>query len=289
MNNLSLLPNVGLRLLGIVVFTQAGIVVTGALVRLTGSGLGCPTWPRCTDQSYFPQASQVEGLHKWIEFGNRLLTFVVAIAAITSLIYVIRHHLKVNPLTGKFLFFSAVPLIGTIAQAILGGILVLIELNPYAVAAHFLLSVFLVAIASRTRVLAQYPNPAQTNRKHLILSRLLLTSGLIVIVLGVITTGTGPHAGDDVAERFDLDVSVVAWMHADAVWLFTGLLLANLIFNRNQKADRIIGIVAIQIIVGYSQWFTNLPWALVGVHVALAITMWVFLVKYQTLVKQGVI
>lgn len=289
MKSLLELPRVGLRLLGIVVFTQAGIVVTGALVRLTGSGLGCPTWPRCTAESYFPQASQVEGLHKWIEFGNRLLTFIVVIAAVVSLIYILRHHLKVNKLPKKFLFLAAIPFLGTIAQAILGGILVLVALNPYAVAAHFLLSVFLVAIAARTRVLAEHPLPNDTNVKHLILSRLLLMSGLVIIVLGVITTGTGPHAGDEVAERFNLDISIIARVHADGVWLFTGLLIANLIFNRNQKATRVLLIVVVQIIVGYTQWFTDLPWALVGIHVALAITMWVFLVKYQTMVRQGVI
>jgi cytochrome c oxidase assembly protein subunit 15 len=282
-------PKLGLRLLGIVVFTQAGIVVTGALVRLTGSGLGCPTWPRCTSESYFPQASQVEGLHKWIEFGNRLLTFVVALAAISSLIYILRHHFKVERFRSGFLFAAAFPLIGTIAQAILGGILVLIALNPFAVAAHFLLSILIVAIAARTRVLAQYPNAIEVKPKKLLLGRLLVLAGLLVIILGVVTTGTGPHAGDDVAERFNLDIEIVAWMHADAVWLFTGLLIANFIYNRSSQLIRIIGIVGTQIIVGYSQWFTDLPWILVSIHVALAITMWVLLVKYQTLIKQGVI
>ena len=121
------------------------------------------------------------------------------------------------------------------------------------------------------------------------LGRLLVLSGLLVIILGVVTTGTGPHAGDDVAKRFNLDIEIVAWMHADAVWLFTGLLVANFIYNRSSQLNRIIGLVGTQIIVGYSQWFTDLPWILVSIHVALAITMWVLLVKYQTLIKQGVI
>lgn len=285
----SLLPRLGLRLLGLTLFTQAGIVVTGALVRLTGSGLGCPTWPRCTANSFVPEPSQVEGLNKWIEFGNRLLTFVVAIAAIASLIYILRHHLTKSKLPGKFLFLAAVPLLGTVVQAIIGGITVLMDLNPFTVAAHFLVSVFIIVIAARNRAFAQYPQPLDTERKAKIFSKLLFANGLVIIFLGVITTGSGPHAGDDIATRFNLDVATMAWLHADAVWLFTGLLLANFILQRNAYLMKISGVVMAQIVVGYSQWFTGLPWALVAVHVALAMLLLVWLTKYQLLVKQGVI
>lgn len=284
-----LLPRFGLRLLGITLFTQAGIVVTGALVRLTGSGLGCPTWPRCTNESFVPQPSQVEGFNKWIEFGNRLLTFVVAIAAIAGLAYVIRHHRQKLKLPRKFLLLAAIPLIGTLAQAVIGGITVLTDLNPFTVAAHFLVSVFIIVIAARHRVIAQFPSPASIDRKKLLFSRLLLANGIVIIFLGVITTGSGPHAGDDVATRFNLDVATMAWLHADSVWLFTGLLIANMILNRNRYLVRIVAVVVAQMIVGYSQWFAGLPWALVAVHVALAMVLLVWLTKYQILIKQGAI
>lgn len=283
------LPKLGLRLLGFTLFTQAGIVVTGALVRLTGSGLGCPTWPRCTNDSFTPEPSQVEGLHKWIEFGNRLLTFVVAAAAIASLLYVVRYHLKRAKISKKFLLFAAVPLIGTLAQAILGGITVLMDLNPYTVAAHFLLSVLIIAVAAETRVLAENIMVKPNRTKSTFMSRLLVFVGLVVIIFGVFTTGAGPHSGDELAARFNLDVATMAWLHADAVWLFTGLLIANLFFARNIYLLRIIVLVVLQILVGYFQWFTGLPWVLVGVHVALAITLWVLLSKYHAKVKQGAV
>jgi cytochrome c oxidase assembly protein subunit 15 len=282
-----LLPRLGLRLLGITLFTQAGIVVTGALVRLTGSGLGCPTWPRCTSESFVPEPSQVEGFNKWIEFGNRLLTFVVAIAAIAGLVYVIRHHLKKSRLPRKFLFFAAIPLLGTLVQAVIGGITVLTDLNPFTVAAHFLVSVFIIVIAARNRVFLQFPLTLSIDKKKLFFSRLLFANGILIILLGVITTGSGPHAGDDVATRFNLDVATMAWLHADSVWLFTGLLIANMILSRNEFLVRIVAVVVVQVLVGYSQWFTGLPWALVAVHVALAMVLLVWLTKYQALVKQG--
>lgn len=283
------LPRLGLRLLGITLFTQAGIVVTGALVRLTGSGLGCPTWPRCTEESFVPVPGQIEGFNKWIEFGNRLLTFVVAIAAIASLAYVIRYHLTKRKLPKKFIILAAIPFIGTIIQAVIGGLTVLFELNPYTVALHFLVSVSIVLIAARTRVYAEYQSKNVKDTKRTLFGSLLLANGLIIIFLGVLTTGSGPHAGDEISERFNLDVTTMAWIHADSVWLFSGLLLANLVLSRNRFLFKIGILVLLQIIVGYNQWFSGLPWALVAVHVALAMLLLVWLSKYQLLVKLGVL
>lgn len=278
---MDVLPQLGLRLLGITLFTQAGIVVTGALVRLTGSGLGCPTWPRCTADSYTPEISQVEGFHKWIEFGNRLLTFVVAIAAIASLIYVIRQKRKGFNIPKRFIFLASIPLLGTIVQAVLGGITVLMELNPYTVTAHFLVSILIIAVAAQNRVAAQFPITIVKPQVQIWLARLLVVTGFVVIVLGVITTGSGPHAGDDVAVRFELDMANTVRLHADAVWFFTGLLVANLFLARSKALMKIVAVVVLQILIGYLQWFTELPWLLVAIHVALAVTLWVLLVKYQ--------
>jgi cytochrome c oxidase assembly protein subunit 15 len=274
----------GLRLLGLVVFSQAAIVVTGALVRLTGSGLGCPTWPQCAADSFVPVESQVEGFHKWIEFGNRLLTFVVFAIAILSFAYLLYQRRKRRSLPKNVLKLAAIPVFGTIAQAILGGITVLTDLNPYTVAAHFLLSIVIIYFSVLNRIIAEFPASIYKSANQNILARLLLLVGSIVIFLGVITTGSGPHAGDEVAQRFSIDTQIVAWLHADMVWLFTGLIIASYFVNRNLWLYKLTITVFLQMVVGYSQWFTDLPWGLVAIHVALAVTLWVFLVKYVSLV-----
>lgn len=274
----------GLRLLGLVVFSQAAIVVTGALVRLTGSGLGCPTWPQCAADSFVPVESQVEGFHKWIEFGNRLLTFVVFAIATLSFAYLLYQRRKRRSLPKNVLKLAAIPVLGTIAQAILGGITVLTDLNPYTVAAHFLLSIVIIYFSVLNRIIAEFPAIIYKSANQNILARLLLLVGSIVIFLGVITTGSGPHAGDEVAQRFSIDTQIVAWLHADMVWLFTGLIIASYFVNRNLWLYKLTITVLLQMVVGYSQWFTDLPWALVAMHVALAVTLWVFLVKYVSLV-----
>jgi cytochrome c oxidase assembly protein subunit 15 len=274
----------GLRLLGLVVFSQAAIVVTGALVRLTGSGLGCPTWPQCAADSFVPVESQVEGFHKWIEFGNRLLTFVVFAIAILSFAYLLYQRRKSRSLPKNVLKLAAIPVLGTIAQAILGGITVLTDLNPYTVAAHFLLSIVIIYFSVLNRIIAEFPAIIYKSANQNILARLLLLVGSIVIFLGVITTGSGPHAGDEVAQRFSIDTQIVAWLHADMVWLFTGLIIASYFVNRNLWLYKLTITVFLQMVVGYSQWFTDLPWGLVAIHVALAVTLWVFLVKYVSLV-----
>lgn len=274
----------GLRLLGLVVFSQAAIVVTGALVRLTGSGLGCPTWPQCAADSFVPVESQVEGFHKWIEFGNRLLTFVVFAIAILSFAYLLYQRRKRRSLPKNVLKLAAIPVLGTIAQAILGGITVLTDLNPYTVAAHFLLSIVIIYFSVLNRIIAEFPAIIYKSANQNILARLLLLVGSIVIFLGVITTGSGPHAGDEVAQRFSIDTQIVAWLHADMVWLFTGLIIASYFVNRNLWLYKLTITVFLQMVVGYSQWFTDLPWGLVAIHVALAVTLWVFIVKYVSLV-----
>ena len=274
----------GLRLLGLVVFSQAVIVVTGALVRLTGSGLGCPTWPQCAADSFVPVESQVEGFHKWIEFGNRLLTFVVFAIAILSFAYLLYQRRKRRSLPKNVLKLAAIPVLGTIAQAILGGITVLTDLNPYTVAAHFLLSIVIIYFSVLNRIIAEFPSIIYKSANQNILARLLLLVGSIVIFLGVITTGSGPHAGDEVAQRFSIDTQIVAWLHADMVWLFSGLIIASYFVNRNLWLYKLTITVLLQMVVVYSQWFTDLPWALVAIHVALAVTLWVFLVKYVSLV-----
>lgn len=275
------------KLLYLNLISQSAIILTGAIVRLTGSGLGCPTWPRCAPGSFTPTASQAEGFHKWIEFGNRLLTFVLAAIAIAVLVYGIRKFRQHKML----LLLSIAPVVGTAFQAILGGITVLTKLNPLTVMAHFLVSIFLVALAVALIWKAQNPSPSQPTEKisapgHYLL-KTLIGVGLLVIILGTITTGSGPHSGDTEAARFNLDLTSIVRLHADVVWLFMGLLIGSLVLVKvlkikNSLTNNLYFVLALSLtqgLIGYGQWFSGLPWVLVAVHVGLAVLLWIFLVR----------
>lgn len=258
--------------------TQSGIIVTGAVVRLTGSGLGCPTWPNCAPGSLVPVASQVEGFHKYIEFGNRLLTFVVLIASIAVLIIAIISKNK------KIILWSVLPLIGTLLQAVLGGITVLTGLNPFTVMFHFLLSIVLVAISTIIYRFWSKSNPIKIQSK-LIRNyiKFFTLIGFVVITLGTITTGSGPHSGDEIAARFNIDTRTIAWIHADSVLLFIGLLIGLILLVRTNNTYKSLSkslnslfiLCIIQGFIGYTQWFTNLPWILVGFHVLGSVLIWI--------------
>ena len=179
---------------------QAGIILTGAIVRITGSGLGCPTWPKCVDGSLVPTSGQMESWHKYVEFGNRLLTFVLAIAAIAAVVgaLVDRRRRRRLALPGRrvLTILAVVPLVGTAVQAVLGGITVLTGLNPFTVSAHFIVSIGLVAACVALVVRSGEPGDAPIT--WLVPSALryltwaLVAATLAVVVLGVITTGSGP-------------------------------------------------------------------------------------------------
>ena len=258
--------------------TQSGIIVTGAVVRLTGSGLGCPTWPNCAPGSLVPVASQVEGFHKYIEFGNRVLTFVVLIASIAVLIIAIISKNK------KIILWSVLPLIGTLLQAVLGGITVLTGLNPFTVMFHFLLSIVLVAISTIIYRFWSKSNPIKIQSK-LIRNyiKFFTLIGFVVITLGTITTGSGPHSGDEIAARFNIDTRTIAWIHADSVLLFIGLLIGLILLVRTNNTYKSLSkslnslfiLCIIQGFIGYTQWFTNLPWILVGFHVLGSVLIWI--------------
>ena len=259
---------------------QSGIIVTGAIVRLTGSGLGCPTWPDCAPGSLIPVAGQVEGFHKYIEFGNRTLTFLVLAISIALFVFSLVYEKK------KIIFWSIFPLIGTLLQAVLGGITVLTGLHPSTVMAHFLLSIVLVGIS--VKIYNYFHDQSISKTLPKIIDnyvKVVTFVGLIVIILGTITTGSGPHSGDELAARFDLDVRVIAWLHADSVLLFVGLIIGLLVItklnpdsNHLYKATRnLFGICLIQGFIGYVQWFNNVPWALVSFHVIGAVTTWIAL------------
>jgi len=197
----------------LLLFAQAAIVVTGGAVRLTGSGLGCPTWPECTPGSYTPKPYQVEEQVKvWIEFGNRLLTFVLVLIAITVLISVLASRRK------DLRALALGQVLGILGQGVLGGITVLTGLHPATVGAHFLLSIILIAGATSLR--ARRFSPREEQDSLPLVRKIAIThiiSTFLVIMLGTIVTGTGPHAGDATTQRFPFDMRTVAWLHADAV------------------------------------------------------------------------
>lgn len=271
-----------LKLSTLMVFTQSAIVCTGALVRITGSGLGCSTWPECTPGSYTPTPDQPEApLHAWIEFGNRLLTFVLLINALALMFTILKSGKR------ELRRLGALQILGILAQGVLGGITVLTALNPATVAAHFLLSIILIAGALSLRQRAHGKSPIEITLiplvTKLIWLHLLLTS--LVLIAGTIVTGSGPHAGDSAAERFNLDSRTMAWIHADLVIALLGVSIALLIAIRlgltGQARQVLSGRMQIFLIValaqgsiGYIQYFTKLPEALVAAHIIGSIAVW---------------
>ena len=263
------------------VITQSAIVITGASVRLTGSGLGCSTWPECTPGSYTPSPDQPEApLHAWIEFGNRLLTFVLFLNALVLMISILRNR--------KELFgLGAIQILGILAQAVLGGITVLTGLNPATVAGHFMLSIILIAAALslRQRIYGKSPSGLTVSKLTRNLARVLVLLTFVVLIAGTIVTGSGPHAGDSTAERFSLDARTVSWIHADLVIALIGVAIALLIsiqVGESGATREILGarikvfLLAslVQGAIGYTQYFTGLPEVLVAFHILGSILVW---------------
>jgi cytochrome c oxidase assembly protein subunit 15 len=271
---------------------QAAIVVTGATVRVTGSGLGCPTWPQCVEGSYIPTVHQEQSWHKYVEFGNRSLTFILVLLAAAALIAAIvdqRRRVANGGQSRKVLLVLAtIPILGTFAQAILGGITVLTGLSPLTVASHFGVSVLLiagcVALVVRSRDEGDAPAALLVRPEIRKLTWALLAITGLVVMLGTIVTGSGPHSGDAQAEnRFNFDPQMISWLHADVVLLFIGLLIALLLALHLTNAPRkaiilawtLVAISIAQASVGYTQYFTGLPIILVIIHVTGAIGLWV--------------
>lgn len=273
------------------VVANCGIVVTGGAVRLTGSGLQCPTWPQCTDESYVPTA-ELEG-HLPIEFANRMLTFAVGVAVLAALAAALLHR----PRRGSLVRLSVLVLLGVPAQAVLGGITVLSGLNPWTVAAHFLLSMALIAVAL---VLWQRSREADTPPQRLVrpelylLGRVLVGVTAAVLALGTVVTGSGPHAGDEAAARTGFDPATVSQLHADAVMLLVGLSFALWLALRATGAPEgarraalvLLAVELSQGAIGYTQYFTDLPVILVGLHMLGACLVWVAALRVLLAMRQ---
>ena len=254
---------------------QTLLVVTGGAVRLTASGLGCPTWPRCTETSLANTPEM--GIHGLIEFGNRLLTFALAAVALFMLVYL--WNLRKER---RDLFLLALGLLASIpAQAVIGGITVLTNLNPWVVGLHFLVSMALVVIATllvnraygRTGRFASLALPALPGVLRPVSAAVALFSA-VAVMLGVVVTGAGPHAGDADAPRNGLDWDLFSHIHAVPAYLITaGTLFALvLVFARRipgpyrTSVILLLVVTLLQAVIGFTQYYNGIPALLVGAH-----------------------
>jgi len=246
-----------------------GIVVTGGAVRLTASGLGCPRWPRCSDRSFVPHGEL--GIHGVIEFGNRTLTGVLAVIAIAC--WVAALVALVRTWHGRRdwapFVLSTVVALGVPAQAVIGGVTVLTDLNPWIVSLHLLVSMAIIGVC--VWLLDELRGPARVAATGGVrtLGWLVFAVGWIVLYIGTIVTGSGPHAGDLDSPRNGLDPLHVSQLHADVVFLFVGLTV-GLVYAAPRTVRRpVVVLLTVQVaqsVVGFVQFFTDLPIVLVGTH-----------------------
>jgi cytochrome c oxidase assembly protein subunit 15 len=267
------------RIAFVAVVLLAVIIVTGGAVRLTGSGLGCPEWPNCEPGRLTPrEASDVNAM---VEFVNRLFTGLVSLSVIIA---VLGSFLRV-PRRRDLIWLSVGLVAGVFAQAVLGGLTVIFELQPPFVMAHFLVSLVLLANALVLyRRASEPPVPARLSVEPVVrtMGRVLLVAAILVVVTGTVVTATGPHGGDEDAKRFAFDIRVVARIHGSSVILFLLLILGTGWLLWRTKAGRdvmvrvgvLLGIVLAQAGIGYAQYLTGIPVVLVGFHLAGATAVW---------------
>ncbi|WP_239516227.1 MULTISPECIES: COX15/CtaA family protein [unclassified Streptomyces] len=261
------------------------IVVTGGAVRLTGSGLGCDTWPKCTDGSLI--VTQEQGFHGVIEFGNRMLTYVLCAAvgwAITAARCATPWRCSLTRL--GWLQFAIV-----MGNAVLGGITVLTGLNPYSVAGHFMLATALITVTTitwqRTRegdgpARPRVPAPVRA------LSRALIAATVVLVAAGTVVTGSGPHAGDSSEiKRMPFDWATTAHVHAVSAWLVCALAVAMWLLLRvadspvdtRARARDLLIVLLAQGAIGYVQYFTKVPEALVAAHMLGSCLVWIAVLR----------
>ena len=230
-----------------------GIVVTGGAVRLTGSGLGCDTWPKCNERGFTPHGELDH--HTAIEFGNRTLTFLLAAIAIVTFVVAWRSGRREL----RWLAFGLGMFIP--AQAVIGGITVLTDLNPWIVSLHLISSMVIIglAVAFLWRIDRPFAAPS-------VIARLTIAAAAAVLYVGTVVTGAGPHAGDKESARNGLSPLQTAQFHADLVFLLVGLTVAMLVLRRTRAVVWLFGIEIAQGAVGFVQYFTHLPIALVALH-----------------------
>lgn len=273
--------------------SQILIVVTGGVVRLTGSGLGCPTWPKCTDDSLVTVPEM--GLHGAIEFGNRLLTFVLTIIAVLTFLTVINLGKELR----QGLFVPALILgLGIPAQAVLGGFTVLTKLNPWLVGAHFVLSGYMIVVATLLVFRALPPKHAVVSRGIWLTATPIAVLGAVAILIGVLVTGAGPHSGDEQSVRNGLDLDLWQHLHSYPAYILTVLILLQSVllirrdlgarkYSAQLKISLLLLLATIgQAIVGVAQARLGVPPVLVALHMFGAATL-CSLITFQWLAIRG--
>ncbi|GAA3627014.1 COX15/CtaA family protein [Microlunatus ginsengisoli] len=236
------------------------LVVTGGLVRLTGSGLGCPTWPRCTSDSYVSHPAL--GIHGAIEFGNRMLTFVLIVIAVLTWVSAMLYR----PRDRRLRWLTAGMALGIPAQGVVGGITVLTKLNPFVVAIHLLLSLVLVALAVWLVRLTWALGAAPASPWGVRFARIAFVGMWIAVWLGTVVTGSGPHAGDEHSVRTGFDPALVSHIHAIAVYLTIAATFGAVFVVRNTPSLLLLAVEVVQAGIGLSQYHLGLPIGLVLLH-----------------------
>jgi len=288
-----------LALAGVIADTV--IMSTGAAVRLSASGLGCPDWPQCSAADVV--ASKNAGqtlLNTWIEFGNRLLNFPLVIIA--ALIFIAAWRFRPDGRRRRDLvWLGAAQPLGVVAQAVIGGIVVLTKLNPAAVSVHFLVSAAVVAAAvalhMRCAALADasgIPEATPVRRDLRVMSAALVAVTCLMLTAGTVVTGTGPLAGDAGVPRYPLPLEGVTQFHADIGWLLAGLSIALVLVLRLSAAPRravragwiVLAALGSQGVIGYIQYFTHLPAGLVWVHVTGSVLVWIAVLRLYFTVRE---
>ena len=245
------------------------IVLTGGAVRLTGSGLGCPVWPKCTDESYTPHGEL--GIHGAIEFGNRMLTFVLVVVAVACFAAALAHRRTGGP--ARPLTLSTLVALGIPTQAVIGGITVRTDLNPWIVALHLLVSMAMIGLCvwlvHTQRPLTTGPATPAARR----LAGVVFVAGWVVLYLGTVVTGSGPHAGDEDAPRTGLDPQVFSHLHAISVYVLVAVTLCLVVVavrtgnaGLRRAAVSLLAVELAQGLVGFLQYYNDLPVGLVIVH-----------------------
>ncbi|WP_204051548.1 COX15/CtaA family protein [Microbispora siamensis] len=278
------------------IVVNVGITVTGAAVRVTGSGLGCPTWPRCTPDSFVPARIDTHApVNMAIEFGNRLLSFLVLAVAVASVIaaWQLSRGERGRPVLLRLALLQPV---GVVVQALWGGLVVHTMLNPVTVSVHFLLSIGMTAAAVVLFARAgEGDAPAQrlVHRDIRTLGYVLAAAAFALLLAGVVVTGTGPHSGDEAASRFGFDIQSVVRLHTDIAYVVVGLTFALLFAlhvtdspGRVRRAALVLlGVELSQGVIGYVQYFLAVPAALVLLHVLGATLVWVCALRVVFLMR----
>jgi cytochrome c oxidase assembly protein subunit 15 len=261
------------------------IIVTGAAVRLTGSGLGCSDWPTCEQDQFVAPLE----FHPMVEFVNRLITGLVSVAVALAVLGSLVRVPRRRDLTWLSLGLVA----GVVAQIVLGAIVVIVELDPVSVIGHFLVSMVLVLVAVVLYERAGHdgsPGERVVPPGVVTIGRVLVLATTVVLVAGTVVTATGPHGGDEEAERLTrFDITEVVRFHAIAAWIVLGLTIVALAWMRRSGAPRsvdrravvLVSAILVQGAIGYVQYFNGVPPLLVGLHVAGSIVVWIAVLRFH--------